>query len=230
MDVVQGIYCLYFEQDDSKVYIGQSINIHKRYKEHCYTLIAGNHANYKMQELYVKHGLPKEIILEVVEHNAELDHYEKYWVEEFDSFNTGLNLTPGGYGTAIGDKHPSALYTEDVYVAIITELAYTLKTVEQIATQLNISIPVIKNIARGSSHTVLQDKYPQIYADMIKRNGTRREGAHSGIAYPNVVSPDGEIFSITNATRFAKEHGLHQGHFAYLLSGKQKIHKGWKLA
>lgn len=46
---------------------------------------------------------------------------------------------------------------------------------------------------------------------------------------PKVLSPDGVVFSVPNITQFAKDHGLHQSHFNYMILGKTKQHKGWKL-
>jgi predicted GIY-YIG superfamily endonuclease len=38
-----GIYALYFEQDDSKVYVGQSTKIEDRYTDHLSLLERGKH-------------------------------------------------------------------------------------------------------------------------------------------------------------------------------------------
>ncbi len=45
------------------------------------------------------------------------------------------------------------------------------------------------------------------------------------------MSPDGVVYNIdSNAKAFALAHGLHQGHFAELLVGTAKSHRGWTLA
>ena len=42
------------------------------------------------------------------------------------------------------------------------------------------------------------------------------------------VSPDGEIHSILNLSKFARDNGLSQGHLSSVFTGARKTHKGWK--
>ena len=49
-----------------------------------------------------------------------------------------------------------------------------------------------------------------------------------GIIYPTIKDPQGTIYTIDNAYRFAKEHGLAPNHFQEVLNGHRKSHKGWK--
>lgn len=228
--IISGIYCIYFNCDDAQYYIGQSVNIAKRFKEHCYALISNSHHNKKMQASYLRYGLPSEYVLEEAT-DVCLDAKEIYWINRFDSYRDGLNLTPGGMGTLKGAEHPSAYYTDEIYYKIMLELANTNKTAVQIADEMYVKLAVIKNLSCGNSHLNLAINYPEEHARMLSKNGSRHSGPHNGGMYKDVKSPTGEIYrGIVNATKFAKEHGLHQGHFAEVLIGKAKSHKGWTLA
>lgn len=45
-----------------------------------------------------------------------------------------------------------------------------------------------------------------------------------------IISPTNEVFGpITNLNSFCKEHGLNQGSMDYLIKGKKKSYKGWRL-
>lgn len=293
-----GIYCLFFENDNCKYYIGRSLNMLDRYNIHCRDLRNNAHHNIHLQNAYKKYGeYPSVYVLEVPQ-ISELSDKEIYWIEEFDSFNSGYNRTGGGEGAGYGHTSPSALHDEYTYTTILFMLADTSLNMYQISEELDVSLSIVNSIALGTSHTYLQDKfpdiyykarskhgdfstcrkynddiyysilsdlantndkykilakkygvtesviedigrgathkylsnkYPELYKKMIDKVGTRRCGPQSGKDYPQVVSPNKEVYTVINATQFAKVHGLHQGHFAELLKGKAKSHKGWTI-
>ncbi len=185
-----GVYCLYFECDDGQYYIGESSNIEKRYKEHCNNLVRGSHINYKLSNAYSRYGMP---IMEVVEatDEADLKRREVFWIREFNSFYSGMNLTIGGDGCGYGDRHPSSIYTEETYVEILHLLANTNKSAVDISKQLNISYNVVTQISIGQTHAYLQDRFPDLYKKMLAKVGSRAVGSKSSISddiLKNIVS------------------------------------------
>jgi len=88
---------------NNKSYIGQSINIEFRWKEH--QRIAKSPNNYSRKNKYPlyqairKYGL-ENFTFEILEECQEeiLDEREIYWIQFFDSFENGYNLTLGGGG------------------------------------------------------------------------------------------------------------------------------------
>lgn len=79
------------------VYIGQSINITKRLKEHKSSLKYGTNRNRHLQRAWDKYG--KECFkFEIIEKcNVELlDKREIYWIKYYNSFLKGFNQTKGG--------------------------------------------------------------------------------------------------------------------------------------
>lgn len=94
---IQGIYAIK-NIINNKVYIGQSVDINKRFKQHLWGLNHNRHDNPHLQNSWNKY---KEenfefIVLEEVEDINNLDIQEQYWIDEFNSYNDGYNLKLGG--------------------------------------------------------------------------------------------------------------------------------------
>lgn len=93
-----GIYC--FENKlNGKKYIGQSINIEKRYKEHQYNSLRPNYCNYnsKFYRALRKYGFDnfKFSVLEICD-QKDLNEKEIFYIQKFDSRINGYNSTNGG--------------------------------------------------------------------------------------------------------------------------------------
>ncbi len=173
---ISGIYCLYFEQDNSQVYIGKAININKRYVRHCSELANNSHHNYKLLDKYAEYGIPKVIVLELCTELELLNNKEIAWIQEFDSFNSGFNLTIGGDGGSYGAYHHNAVYCKEQYQTILFELANSTDNLREISIRLNLDYNIINNIATGLSHSYLSNEYPELYSKMISKLGTRKVG------------------------------------------------------
>lgn len=84
-----GIYRLIFPNTD-KCYIGQSVNIERRYMQHLRSFELSS-ASAKLQNAYNMYGKPKlDILLDSIE-VSELDTCENEAIEIFDSFHNGFN-------------------------------------------------------------------------------------------------------------------------------------------
>lgn len=86
---------------NGKCYVGQSINIEKRLRQHK----KGIDSNEHLQNSFKKYGMDK-FEFEVIEECAisELNNRERYWIAHFKAFDEGYNSTLGGE-TSIGWKH-----------------------------------------------------------------------------------------------------------------------------
>lgn len=93
-----GIYCIE-NLVSHKVYVGQSIDIEKRWKNHKNTLNRGVHRNFHLQRAWYIYGQEcfNFYILELC-HKDELDKMECYYIEKFNSTSgdCGYNSQPGG--------------------------------------------------------------------------------------------------------------------------------------
>lgn len=101
-EVICGIYKI-TNQIDGKVYIGQSVNIQRRWKEHKinYKVSHDKQHNIYLYNAIKKYGL-ENFNFEIIEQCSpeELDDREIYWIKYYESFNKekGYNLTRGGGG------------------------------------------------------------------------------------------------------------------------------------
>ncbi|MBQ7439088.1 MAG: GIY-YIG nuclease family protein [Paludibacteraceae bacterium] len=84
---------------NNKRYIGQSVNISKRWQTHKYELRGGYHDNAYLQSSWNKYG-EENFIFEVLEYCSpeDLDYMEGYFIWLYDTLDEehGYNLTSGG--------------------------------------------------------------------------------------------------------------------------------------
>lgn len=79
---------------NGQCYIGQSINIARRWKEHIQASTTKNSQLYIAMRKYMIENFTFEIIEECSEN--KLNEREKYWIQYYDSYNNGYNMTNGG--------------------------------------------------------------------------------------------------------------------------------------
>lgn len=138
---------------NNKVYIGQSINIASRWRRH------RTDANIKDTPLYQdirKYGL-NNFSFEVIEEctKEQLDERERFWIDKYDSYNNGYNLTSGGQkGTFTGKLNKKQI--EEIY----SLLQNTELTQQWIADIFDIKQQMIDYINRGISYVIDGYSYP----------------------------------------------------------------------
>ena len=91
-----GIYSI-TNSGNGKRYIGQSIDIEKRWREHRWYLRANKHKNNHLQNAWNKYG-ETAFVFEVLEECefSVINDKEVFWINHFDSTNNGYNLDSGG--------------------------------------------------------------------------------------------------------------------------------------
>ena len=169
----RGVYLLRFE-GTSKVYIGQSLNIEKRFIEHLSSLRL-NSASKKMQEAYNIYGTPViEILAECEEH--ELIETEKEAISIFNSYKEGLNSmsSSGKPNVTIDDIPHQAKYVKEQIVRVLHLLVSdSLPGYPEISSITGVSVSAIAQISAGFTHTWLQIAYPIEYNKLALLRGTR---------------------------------------------------------
>lgn len=124
---------------NNKVYIGQAEDIHKRYNQH--HKYEYKYRKYKLYQAFIKYGLDN-FKIEVVElcKPEEMNEKEIYWIQYYDSFKNGYNMTLGGQNltpnlhssetekkrratrekndSLKGENHPRAKLTNDEVIQI----------------------------------------------------------------------------------------------------------------
>ena len=130
---------------NSKVYVGQSNDVLRRWRDHKTNAFISNDHNYNthLYRSIRKYGL-QNFSFEVLEEclTSELDAREIYWISYYNSFFEGYNLTMGGDGSG-SEVNKSRI------ISIIHELETTYKSHRQIAEENEISTEMVQGINSG---------------------------------------------------------------------------------
>ena len=92
-----GIYKI-TNQVNGKIYVGQSIDIQQRWKQHKQQA-DGTRCNNKLYKAIRQYGI-ENFLFEIIEQcefsREQLDERQRYWINYYNSYNDGYNSTPGG--------------------------------------------------------------------------------------------------------------------------------------
>lgn len=147
-----GIY-MYENKINHKKYIGQSLNIERRRKEHL-----KQPSLYSKFDQYLKKLGEEAFNFTILEECTveELDDKEKYWIEYYNTIEEGYNLVLGGQ-TYKGESNPYSKLTEKEVKEIIKLLEEMELTNKQIAQKYNVHMNSIDNINRCQNWTHLHE-------------------------------------------------------------------------
>lgn len=234
-----GIYRLVFK-NTNKCYIGQSVHIEKRFKEHLYSFKAET-ATEKLLNTYKVYGTPElEILTECS--SDELDDFEDETLEIFkDNFNTytSANQAPYGKGTESGNSK----YSKTQLLQVFEQLT-TSKSLVEISELTGVKKSTIYKVSIGLSHNWLQEEFPEMYAKILVENVNRKaaqltqSAAHNkinycaaakGIRYPLIQCPEGYVYRVHNVQQFARDHNIPKSSLHRVLTKESKQVKGWTL-
>lgn len=228
-----GIYKLNFNNTD-KVYIGQSINIEKRFKEHIYELCNQIHS-IKMNAAYSLFGIPTlEILIEC--DSTELDITENEAIDIWNSKVLGFNTsTKASGGSSLkGEDSPTSKYSNIQIIEIFNYLIdFPEVSFKDISNITEVPYGTIAMISQGSNHKWLAEKYPDRYLQLLSLKNTRYSLSNSAIRkninYPKILSPEGICYKVESPTSFAKLHNLDLSALSRVLNRNRESHKGWRL-
>lgn len=95
--MTKGIYSITNALNGAR-YVGSSVEIEKRWKQHKIQLVSDSHHSVKLQKAWNKYGRNafKWEIIEVIDDptNSTLTEREQYWIDKYDSYHNGYNDTP----------------------------------------------------------------------------------------------------------------------------------------
>lgn len=132
---------------DGKRYVGQTIDIERRKKQHFTKLQNNTHPNTKLQQAWNEWGQESFYFdYEEFEDSSILDKKEIETIEKFDSFKNGYNMTPGGQN---GGTRSKLNYSE--YCFVYYGCQWQGMT-EKIGKYLNVDSACISSILREKSY------------------------------------------------------------------------------
>lgn len=113
---------------NNKVYIGQSVNIEKRWREHKYAFNRGDHSNIQFQRAWVKYG-EDNFRFEVIEECSvdSLNDRESFYILKFQSTNPQY-----GYNRTFGGESPKMTEEYKKYISKLSQFNNSKFTKEQI--------------------------------------------------------------------------------------------------
>lgn len=139
---------------NGKIYIGQALYIERRLSEHK----RGKGLSAQLiDKAILKYGV-ENFSFEVIEEcdAIELNDKEIYWIDYYNSYRRGYNLTSGGQGAPNVKIRLSAQDVEDIYFLL---LDYEL-TQNEIAKKFNVSYQTISDINRGKTRVLKGYTFP----------------------------------------------------------------------
>lgn len=101
------------------MYIGQSINIEKRFKDHCYNSPSSVQYIDRSINKYGKNNFEFKILCECPE--EKLDEEEKKFINLYGTYNQGYNLTKGGETSPAKDPNVAKKISESNRCRILSE-------------------------------------------------------------------------------------------------------------
>lgn len=137
-------------------YVGQTTNFSRRKNEHLEKLKENQHPNPKLQNAYNKYGEKNFSIEKITFENLskeELNKQEIYYIDYYNSWERGYNLTRGGTG---GDTK-SKLNFEQFCFAYFGNIKYQGMT-NRTGRFLGVDSACIAAIAKGRSYDYFREK------------------------------------------------------------------------
>lgn len=186
---------------NNKVYIGQSVQIEQRFKNHIINYNNKNLKDYntKFYRALRKYGI-ENFNFEIIEKLGStdlLDEREIYWISFYDSFKNGYNSTSGGGNVTDNcELHPNAKSSNEKILKLKEELLNTKISQYDLSIKYKMTQSEISNINRGKRWAALgKYEYP------IRKEEARLSGENN----PKAVLTDSIILEIRK--RYVNETG-----------------------
>ena len=173
---------------NGKIYIGQTNNIERRYKEH----FIWDHSNKQYIDQVIWELGKENFSFEIIEECelAKLDEREKYWIEYYNSFYEGYNKTKGGSGEYYGNPKVTI---EDVK---IIRQAYNNKEDRKEVYKLfndKITFDGFCHIWDGSRW---KDIMPEVFSEENKKYHKQKAQFKKGDEHPTAKLTDEEVIKM----------------------------------
>lgn len=93
-----GVYCIICLKN-RKIYVGQSVNITKRFRHHKYMLKKGTHNNKTLQKAWNKYGEEMFKFFVIEETNEKQVHKrELWWIKTLQPYNPSIGFNKNWNG------------------------------------------------------------------------------------------------------------------------------------
>lgn len=143
-----------------KIYIGQTINPNKRWKEHKASAKTEKD-KYLIHNAIKKYG-EENFIFSILEWTENFNQREKELIKEYNCITpNGYNISSGGENYVMyGENNPKNTIKENVLNNIIKELQNNILSDKEIAKKYNTTDKIIADINHGITHRKKEINYP----------------------------------------------------------------------
>lgn len=233
MERISGIYkitCV----PTGKVYIGQSNNIYKRWRDHRLELRKHQHANGYFQRAWNKYGESQFEFKVVKKCNIdELDKWEQYYIALFNSNNTqkGFNLDSGGsfnktHSKSTVEKIRTANFKKVYQFSSDYKLINVFNSIMEASEKTGVSYTHISSVANGNRNSA--GGFFWSFHKTINRATKKPRNSqpiHQFDLGGNYIKTYSSIKEASLST------GVSSGHISSALSGKERQASGfqWKV-
>lgn len=156
---------------NNKIYIGKSVNIKERWQQHLFDAFCSEEkwqANKRKEQTPIHKALRKygkdAFTWEIIEECSkdELNQKEIFWINYYNSFHNGYNMTKGGdgYSNGGGENAPNAKITQQQSMLIKQKLKerWTAQQIQQLIPEATNGI--ISSINYGKTWFDEDETYP----------------------------------------------------------------------
>lgn len=200
-----------------KCYIGQSIHIEERWKQHLTPSVYANpfkpFYNYPLYRAFRKYGI-ENFNFKIIEKCSKelLNEREIFWIKQYNSYFNGYNQTIGGQGFK---KELPPVYQYDIYGNFIKGY----DNVAQAAELLQINSTTIYNCLNENNKTKIAGGFQWSYLKLDK--------IHHGFSSCPVIAFtfNGQRFKMFNSINEAREE-THDDYYSIKKSCDTKHHSG----
>ena len=232
-----GVYC-FLNLCNGKRYVGQSINIRRRYNSHKYELKNGKHHNQHLQRAWNKYGNKnfKYIILEICRDEEHAIEREQYWADKFKSFvgekgyNIGKCMKVWNTGIKLSESTRKKM-------SVQRKKNLTPKMLKMLQT-MNIGRKFGKEFREkcaknflGKHHSKESKKKLSIaqskHQASLTKSEKRKAFSHK-MKVLRLISPDGQPYEITGIRGFCEEFKLDRAAIGRVIKKTNKHHLGWR--
>jgi hypothetical protein len=220
-----GIYKLLFKT--GSFYIGQTVNLDIRKKEHYRLLLLGTHHNYKVQELYDNLKELPEFIVEIECNTSELNTHENTLIDL--SNNLCLNIKAGGDSNFGYNALTSKYLSSDIELAFLLLVENPGILHKEVADFVGIDINTVHDISAGRNRafTEMKELYPEKYSKLIKQKAANTRGK-STVVLKHV---DGRVVKLISGeySEFCRTNNIQTSNLSKVITGKRTSTMGWSL-